>query len=131
MIVARFATVLCATVAFSGCIAEFDDVSETPEHRNVIGELCRIHTTLYAHGVTLKVERNKRTDVIALTSFGISGPEITFSSRLPAGATLEIIAVRKCKNCPFDDRIEYRVRTQPIPKEFGDTPVYMNPQRVS
>ena len=122
---------LYAAIALAGCKAEFDDVSGTPEHRQAIGEHCRIQSYLNAHGVTLKLERNKTTDVIALTSFGVSGPEITFSTRLTAGTTLEVVAVRKCKNCPFDDRIEYRVLLQPAPKEFGDTPVYMNVQRIT
>lgn len=128
---ARFATVIYVTFALSGCNAEFDDVSETPEHRQVVGELCQVQSPLNAYGVTLNVERNKRTDVIALTSLNLSGPEITFSTHLPAGTTLEIIAVRKCKNCPFDDRIEYRVQPQPMPKVFSNIPVYMDLQRVA
>ena len=131
MLVVRFATVLFATVALLGCNAEFVDVSETPEHRQTIGEICRVQSSINAHGVTLNLERNKRTDLVALTSFGVSGPEITFVTRLLAGTTLEIVAVQKCKNCPFDDRIEYRVRLQPMPKEFGDTPVYLNLERVT
>ncbi len=80
MLIARFATVLYVAFALSGCNAEFDDVSDAPEHRPVIGEQCRVQSSLNALGVTLKVERNKRTDVIALTSFNVSGPEITFST---------------------------------------------------
>lgn len=131
MLTARFATVLCATVALSGCNAEFDDVSETPEYRPIIGEICLVQSSLNAHGVTLNVQRMRRTDEIALTSFSVTGPEITFSTHLPATTTLEVIAVRKCKNCPFDNRVEYRVRSQPMPAEFGDTPVYMNVQRIA
>jgi hypothetical protein len=99
----RLATVLYAAFALSGCNAEFDDVSEAPEHRRVVGELCQIQLPLNAHGVTLNIERNKRTDLIALTTLNLSGPEITFSTRLPAGTTLEIVAIRQCRNCPFDD----------------------------
>jgi hypothetical protein len=131
MLIERFATVIFAAIALAGCIAEFDDVSATPEYRKVIGELCRVQTSLNAHGVTLNVERNKKTDVIALTSLNLSGPEITFSTRLFTETKLEIVGVRKCKNCPFEDRIEYRVRSQPMPREFADAPVYMNLQRVA
>lgn len=131
MRIARSAPVLYTAIALAGCNAEFDDVSVTPEHRQVIGEHCRIQSSINAHGATLKLGRNRKTDLIALTSFGVSGPEITFSTRVPAGTTLEIVAVRKCKNCSFDDRIEYRVLSQPTPKEFGDVPVYMNIQRVA
>ena len=112
---ARLAPVLYAAFALSGCNAEFDDVSEAPEHRGVVGELCQIQLPPNAHDVTLNIERNKRTDLIALTTLTLSGPEITFSTRLPAGTTLEIVAIRQCRNCPFDDRIEYGVRPQPVP----------------
>ena len=128
---ARFASILYATFALSGCNAEFEDVSAIPEHRRVIGELCQVISPLNAHGVTLNVERNKKTDVIALTSLNLSGPEITFSTRLFPGTILEILAVQKCKNCPFDDRIEYRVRSQPMPNEFGNIPVYMDLKYVT
>src|SRR3954469_23007552 len=98
MLMERFAIVIFAAIALAGCNAEFDDVSETPEYRKVIGELCPVQTSLNAHGVTLPVQRNTQTDVIVLTSLNLSGPEITLSTRLPKGTTLEIVGVRKCKN---------------------------------
>jgi hypothetical protein len=128
---ARFASILYATFSLSGCNAEYEDVSAIPEHRRVIGELCQVLSPLNAHGVTSNVERHRRTDLIALTTLNLSGPEITFSTRLLPGTILEILAVRKCKNCPFDDRTQYRVRSQPMPIEFGNVPVYMDLQRVT
>lgn len=126
----RLVAALYIAFSLSGCKAEFDDVSSLPEYRKVIGERCQVKS-LNAHGVTLKLERFKITDVIVLTSLNLSGSEITFSNRLPAGTTLEVVAVRKCKNCPFEDRVEYQVLSQPKPKEFGNIPVYMHLQRIA
>lgn len=77
-----------------------------------------------------RTEKNKKTDSIFVTSLNLSGPEITFSTRLPVQTKLEVLAVRACKNCPFEKRIEYQVRVQPSPENFGTTPIYINLERV-
>ena len=126
----RLAALLPLVLTLSGCISEYDDVSATQQHREVVGEVCTVRSPLNAFGVTLKIEKNKTTDLIALTSLNLSGPEFTFSARLPALTTLEVIAVRMCNNCPFEKRTEYQVNVQPRPEIFGTTPVYMNLRRI-
>ena len=126
----RCTTLLVATLTLMGCNSEFDDVSETSEHRQVVGELCKLQSRVNAFGVTLNIEKNKRTDLIVLTTLNLSGPEITFTTRLPVTSILEVVAVRKCKNCPFENRVEYQVRLQPMPADFGSIPIYMDLKRI-
>ena len=126
----RHAPLLLATLTLAGCMAEYDDVSRSPEHREVVGELCNVQTSLNAFGVTRKIEKQKRTDLIVLTTLNLSGPEITFSAKLPPLTKLEVIAVRKCSNCPFESEVQYQVRVQPMPTSFGSTPTYMSLQRI-
>jgi hypothetical protein len=124
------ALLMLATLTLASCMAEYDDVSKTAEHREVVGELCSIQTSLNAFGVTRKLEREKKTDLIVLTTLNLSGPEITFSAKLPSLTKLEIITVRKCRNCPFERVVEYQVQVQPVPVGFGSSPTYMNLNRI-
>ena len=126
----RRASLLLATLTLAGCMAEYDDVSGTPQHRDVLGELCRVQSSLNAFGVTRKIEKQKTTDLIVLTTLNLSGPEYTFSAKLPPLTTLEVIAVRKCSNCPFESGVQYQVRVQPAPVSFGSIPIYMSLKRI-
>ena len=126
----RIAALLPFALALSGCISEYDDVSGTQPHRQAVGEVCTVQAPLNAFGVALKIEKNKKTDHIAITSLNLSGPEFTFSAKLPSLTTLEVVGVRMCTNCPFEKRTEYQVRVQPMPEVFGSAPVYMDLKRI-
>ena len=127
---ARLAALLPFVLALTGCVSEYDDVSGTQQHRQVVGEVCTVQAPLNAFGVALKIEKNKKTDLIAITSLNLSGPEFTFSAKLPPLTKLEVVAVRICTNCPFEKRTEYQVRVQPRPEMFGIAPVYMDLKRI-
>ena len=57
--------------------------------------------------------RRDVTHAVDLVPFRISGPEITFSVRVPKDSMLRITAVRECWNCPFE-RIDYAVEVPQI-----------------
>jgi hypothetical protein len=126
----RIAAFLSFALALSGCTSEYADVSGTQPYRQAVGEVCTVQAPLNAFGVALKIETNKKTDHIAITSLNLSGPEFTLSTKLPPLTTLEVVGVRVCTNCPFEKRTEYQVRVQPMPEVFGSAPVYIDLKRI-
>jgi hypothetical protein len=80
---------------------------------------------LRAHGYTLKLEREKKTDAISIWNPGFTGPEMTFLVYLQPGHRLTLLAARECTNCPFDLSPEYRVQVSPEPLEFSGKPAFM------
>jgi len=108
-----------------GCAARYKDVSATETYKPIIGAVCRVVRPLNAYGVTLKLEREQKTDFVALSHLNLSGPEFTFSTYLSVGTQMQVLAVRQCMNCPFETRIEYQVNVTPKPTQFARTPVYL------
>ena len=115
----------------SACSADFDDVSADPRYSSAVGKVCNLQSSINAYGVALKLGPHKKTNVVALTSFTSSGPEITFRMRLAQGTRLQVLAVRRCTNCPFDERVEYQVLVDPMLPELASYPVYLNLERVA
>jgi hypothetical protein len=109
----------------AACNSEYEDVSDNVLYKHVVGSVCQVNYPLNAYGVALKLAKEKKTDLVVLSDVRASGPEITFSTFLSAGTLLEVLGVRQCTNCPFDARIEYRVRVTPAPEQFTEKPVYM------
>ena len=114
-----------------GCDATYKDVSGEATHRHLIGAVCRVQFPLNAYGVTMTLEREKKTDLVVLSALRLSGPEITFSTFLDTGTQLQVLAVRQCTNCPFETRISYQARVTPEPKQFTGKPVYLDAEPMS
>ncbi len=120
-----------AASLLAACDAAHKDVSGEVEYRQMVGAICEVQFPLNAYGVTMNLEREKKTDLVVLTALGLSGPEFTFSTTLGTGAKLQVLAVRKCTNCPFETRIEYQVNVAPEPKQFAGKPVFLTAEPVT
>jgi len=101
------------------------DVSKDPEHRDFIGKTCELLVTLRAHGVALRLEKEKKTDYVSIWNPGFSGPEMTFLVPLQPGTRMRVLAARECANCPFDTLAEYQVSVIPEPPEFEGRPAFV------
>ena len=123
------ALVLGVTSLLTACNAEYKDVSNL--YREAVGSVCEVKFPLNAYGVTVKLEKEKKTDLVVLSDLNLSGPEFTFSTSLSTGTRLQVLAVRQCTNCPFETRIEYRVYVTPAPAQFTDKPVYLKAAPMS
>jgi hypothetical protein len=120
------ALLLSAPLLLAACNAEYKDISSNDTYRETIGVNCEIKLPLNAYGVTLKLEKDKKTDLVVISDLNLRGPEFTFSTVLNSGTRLQVLAVQRCINCPFETRIEYRVLVTPAPAQFTNKPVYLN-----
>ena len=125
------ALILGASLLLAACIAEYKDISDSVFYSETIGINCDIKLQLNAYGVTLKLEKEKRTDLVVLSDLSLRGPEFTFSTVLTRGVRLQVLAVQQCINCPFENRIEYRVKVTPPPAQFMDKPVFLSDALLS
>lgn len=114
-----------SVVALGGCRATHRDSSAESPYKEHIGQVCEVARPLSAMGYTFNVERNRKTDAIAIWHYSSSGPEVTFKTAIPAGTKMMFLEARECTNCPFDLNPEYRVRVSPEPQQFGGKPAYL------
>ena len=105
------ATVL---LLLAGCgMSEYEDITANTSHSQLIGQRLEARSQLYIHAVTLDPNYAKRVDLYSVTPPpGFSGPELIYRDTLPAGTGFKVLSVRRCTNCPFEERIELLV--QPI-----------------
>lgn len=121
---------LVVALLLGACDASYRDISSEPTQKAVIGRVCQVTAGLRAHGVTRRVEREKKTDYITIWNPGFSGPEMTFLVILAPGTELKVLAVRECSNCPFDRLLEYEVRVTPEPVQFAGKPAYIRAESM-
>lgn len=119
---------LVATVWLLGCDMRqtHKDVSGDQKYRDLIGNTCELLVTLRAHGVTTKLEKEKKTDYISIWNPGFTGPEMTFLVLLKPGTRMRVLAARECANCSFDTLAEYQVAVIPEPLEFAGKPAFVS-----
>ena len=115
----------------SGCEARHRDVSAQQGQASRLGSTCEVIANLRAHGVTRKIERDKKTGYISIWNPGFTGPEMTFLVVLKPGTKLEVVAARECSNCPFDRMLEYQVKVFPEPPEFAGKPAYVRAESMA
>jgi hypothetical protein len=106
-------TVLLATL-LSGCgMSEYKDVSAEPKYHDLIGQNLEAISDLRLHAVTLDRNYAKHVDTCVITTLpGFSGPEVIFQRPIPAGTEFQVLAVRECTNCPFEDRVDLVIRLE-------------------
>jgi hypothetical protein len=107
---------LVAVVGLGSCDARYSDVSREQDYAKWIGQRCVVLKGLRAHGFTLERHRNGVTHEVDVTTLpGIGGSEITFTTPMPKGTTIEVKSVRRCWNCPFG-RTSYGIDVPDIPE---------------
>lgn len=85
----------------NGCLAEFEDISNSKEYAQYIGIQYETTKDLLIYGYTLKLEKDKKLDGFAIYEApGIaSRPEILSKEILPKGTVLSITNTQRCSNC--------------------------------
>ena len=120
-----FAYIFVAATLLSACDVKHRDISADADQKGSVGQICEVVSNLRAHGVALKLEREKKTDYISIWNPGFTGPEMTFLVVLKPGTKLQVLAVRECSNCPFDRGLEFQVQVIPEPAQFSGKPAYL------
>ena len=112
-----------AAVLTSCGMSEYEDISSDPRYYPLVGQQLEATSDLYLHAVTLDRNYAKRVDTCTITTPpGFGGPELIHRHRLPVGSIFHILSVRRCTNCPFDERVEMVVRPQ-SDASCGEAPV--------
>ena len=111
MIATRTASTAALSLLLAGCgMANYEDVSSDAAYTRLIGEQLEAKSQLYVHAVTLDPSYAKRVDLYSVTvPPGFSGPEVIHRDTFPSGTAFQVLSVRRCTNCPLDDRVELLV----------------------
>lgn len=120
-----------AVLSLGACDASYRDVSSMSPHDKFIGKVCTVEQDIRAHGVALKLEKNKRTDFVSIWNPGFNGPEMTFLVVLKPATRLKVVVARECTNCPFDRSLKYQVLVEPEPHEFQGKPAYVRSESLA
>ncbi len=126
-----FTVFLVAFLALCSSDALYRDISTSSPYRELIGQVCTVNVPLRAHGVTAKIEKDKKTDYVVVWEPGFTGPEVTFIESIQPGTVMRVAEARKCWNCPFDDLIDYRIDLTPSPPSFVGHPVFVRAELMS
>jgi hypothetical protein len=91
-------------------IVDMEDASSEPKYSKVIGKKIKVKEDVWAYGITLDPNYQRRVDLIRLVpGVGLSGPEIVTSGRLDSGTILLVERVLKAES-PLFSRVDYVVR---------------------
>lgn len=127
----RLSLLVATSAALNGCQAEYRDVSHVAPHKQRLGQICIAATQVRAHGVTTKVEHEKKTDYVLVSELRFTGPEFTFAEPIQAEARFRLVSARQCSNCPFEESVQYGVDIQPTPERLVGLPVYVRDTTLS
>ena len=110
--------ILLAASALSGCTAHYQDASNEPQTKPLVGLSCTTRVELIEHSVVAYGETKR--DGISFFSLtprpGFSGPEVLGRRLIPAGHQIRVLSVRKCINCLTSDagRLDLEVQIDDV-----------------
>ncbi|NOU36607.1 MAG: hypothetical protein HOO88_07540 [Kiritimatiellaceae bacterium] len=109
----------------NGCIARYKDISRLPEYSSLIGKHYVLTSDMYISGVNAPPGYGSEIDYYKISPIHPtwSGPELISRHILSTNNILTVKNIRKCTNCPFEDRIEAVVTTHPYIPAINDVPV--------
>lgn len=122
----RTLAVLVIAALSTACgVAKFQDVSQEPEFRSIVGNSYTTLKKMNLSGVNLPPGYGRSIDIfyVERTSPSWSGPELILRKSICPGLVVTVIAVERCTNCYFDGepRIYYKVAVDL--DEVENTPV--------
>jgi hypothetical protein len=103
----------------------FEDVSAEPPYASHIGKHYRSEKAVYIYRVSMHPDYKAEPSHYILHAIQVySGPEVLSHAKLPAGTTLKVLKMLRCRNCflDFEDRVEAQVRLIST-TDFGDREV--------
>ncbi len=115
-------------LALTGCILQFEEVSQEPEYAPYINGSYSLNTNMLIYGVNLPPGYGEDINVYRITPDipGMTGPEILTKDRLNSGTTLRIQSVRRSTNhLPGYPSIDAVVTVQSY-EESADVPIVIN-----
>ena len=96
----------------SGIAAKYVDVSTEPAYRKFVGARYELRVPMHLSGVNAPRGYERTIDYYTLNPATPSwtGPELITRRTLPSGTMVAVKSVRRCRNCPFDSRVEALVQ---------------------
>jgi len=97
-------------VCVTACKQEFENVSSSDLHVDLIGSTYQSIADLKLRGITTSTDKVKPLNYyLVFKPPGIGGPEVVSKHTIPVGTLVEILSVARCTNCRFDERVRIRV----------------------
>lgn len=130
----RWLAVFCS-VLLSGCWqVKFEDVSNSPEHAQIMGKSFNSVVELNFSGVNAPPGYEKHIDFYLLepVSPTWSGPELISREVIPAGASITVRKTLLCENCYLDSepRIKFEVTLEGFAQKI-EKPIFIKKQHLS
>jgi hypothetical protein len=119
---------LLLVFVLTGCVLEFEDVSQEPEYAPYIGSSYSLNTKMLIYGVNLPPGYGEDVNVYIITPDipSMTGPEIITREHLNSAETLMIQSVRRSTNhFPGNQDIAAIVEIQSYEKS-ADVPVVID-----
>ena len=119
---------LLLVLLLTGCVLEFEDVSQELEYAPYIGRSYSLNTKMLIYGVNLPPGYGKDINEYVITPNipGMTGPEIITKEYLKSGEMLKIQSIRRSTNhLPGNQEVEAVVEIQSY-KKSTDVPVVID-----
>ena len=119
---------LLLVLLLTGCVLEFEDVSQELEYAPYIGRSYSLNTKMLIYGVNLPPGYGEDVNVYIITPDvpGMTGPEIITKEHLKSGENLTIQSIRRSTNhLPRSQDIDAIVEIQSY-KKSTDVPVVID-----
>ncbi len=97
---------ILATFLLAGCgFVSFEDVSNDPQYSTYVGTEYRTTSDMTVYRVSMDRNYGPSPSIYKIVqSLGFDGPEVISRTRFPAGSTLRVSTVQRCKDCYLDSK---------------------------
>ncbi|TWX53615.1 hypothetical protein [Colwellia hornerae] len=111
----RIYPMIILIIALHGCstLASYEDVSESINYSELIGEEYIANVEFIIHGVNYDDSLQENIDeYVVTTQPGFAGRYVKYYGKLAKKSVIKIIAVKKCLNCylDFTARVEFEIQ---------------------
>ena len=95
---------LLATCLLAGCyMVSYEDVSNDPKYSMYVGTEYRTTSDMTVYRVSMDRNYGPSPSIYKIVQPpGFDGPEVISRTRFPAGSTLKILTIQRCKDCYLD-----------------------------
>lgn len=103
LVTIRFAALL-ATILLAGCgFVSFEDVSNDPAYSRYVGTAYRTTADMTVYRVSMDRDYGPAPSIYKIVQPpGFDGREVISRTRFPAGSTLTVLTIQRCKDCYLD-----------------------------
>jgi len=123
----KIISVFLSLLLCGGCAIQYNDVSNQPEYKPLIGATYTTTNAMYISGVNAPPGYGKNIDYYKVhpLSYRWSGPEKISEDTFPSGTKLTVQVIRKATTHFLGDRVQCEINISPY-KTKETHPIYIN-----